>query len=128
MQTQKDMELMGCKQVWNSKGPGKFFHSYTLLPAKAEAGKLSGRRTQAAGLCHWGYLITSPVLQIVLTSKHPFTDPASFHVHADICSHTILNYKSDQNSHLLLALGSSDHEHVKFYIVEICNFIASCAG
>lgn len=72
------------------------------------------------------YLLLSFKLQ--LTSKYPFTDPASFHVHADICSHTALNYKSDQNSHLLLALGSSDHKHVKFYIVEICNFIVFCAG
>lgn len=36
--------------------------------------------------------------------------------------------KKDQNSHLLLALGSSDHELVKLYIVRICNFITFCAG
>lgn len=58
-----------------------------------------------------------------LKSKDPFRNKASFHVNTDICSHTVLNFKKDQNSHLLLALGISDHELVKFYVVEICHFI-----
>lgn len=71
LQTEKDMEVMDCKQLWSSKGPGKFFPSHMLLPAHVEAGKSSGRRTQAAGLCHW-YLMPSPVLQFVANIQIAF--------------------------------------------------------
>lgn len=58
-----------------------------------------------------------------LKSKEPFRNKLVFMWTLIICSHTVLNLKKDQNSHLLLALGISDHELVKFYIVEICHFI-----
>lgn len=51
---------------------GKFFPSNMLLPAQAEAEKILGRVTQAAGLCHCCYLIPCPVLQIVANFQIPF--------------------------------------------------------
>lgn len=108
LQTEQEVEVTGCKQLRSWKGPGKFFSTHMLLPAQAEAGKRkSGGRTQAADL-HHQYCLYSPVFKLQLKPKDPFRNKGILETSTLIL---VLNFKKDQDPHLLLALGSSDKSY-----------------
>lgn len=112
--TEQEVQVAtGCDQLLSQKGPGKFFSAQGRGKRKrAQKGKI-----KATGLCH--YL----VFKMQIKSKDTFKNKDGFHVHTDICSHTVLNFKKDQNPQLSLAFCNSDHKLFKFQVVEICNFL-----